>query len=135
MYTLLNDFTSYQVYGLKRLASYKKKFYSHDFSISPKNSSKKANREALIGEFIDIFCEHNFADTDYSVIQQEPLEFSTMDEWIHQASVSSILKSFTYFICTDKIVEGYFNGRIENHTVEKLLHRLEAAIKEENIIA
>ncbi len=135
MYTLQNNLTSFQVYGLQKLASFRKKFYGSEHHWLTKPATKKTSREKLMQEFVDIFCEHNFADTDYSVIQQEPLEFETMDEWIQQASVSAILKSFTYFIWTDKIVEGYFIGRIENRTVEKLLLRLEVAIKEENIAA
>ena len=131
---VLENLTQYQVYGLRKLASYRKKFYTPEHNVSHSHVAKK-NRERLIREFIDTFCEHNFADTDYSIIQQEPLEFSSMEEWIQQASVAAILKSFTYFIWTDKIVEGYFNGRIENRTVELLLLRLDAAIEEESMAA
>jgi hypothetical protein len=125
--------TSYQVYGLKRLSAYRKKFYGVEPNSGNKSVSNTIKRQKLIQEFIYIFCEHNFADTDYTVIQNEPLEFDTMDEWIQQASISSLLKSLTYFIWTDKIVEGYFNGRIENRTIEKILLRIEAAIREENM--
>jgi hypothetical protein len=131
---LINELTSYQIYGLKKLASFRKKFYNSEAAHTHKNHAKKTSKE-LIQEFVDIFCAHNFADTDYSIIQQEPLQFDTMDEWIRQASVSAILKSFTYFIWTDKIVDGYFKGRIDNHTIEKLLLRLETAIKEEIVAA
>jgi len=97
--------------------------------------SPKKIKHDVIEKFIEIFCTHNFADTDYSMIQQEPLEYDTLDEWIEQASVDAILKSFTYFIWTDKILEGYFRSRIETNIVDKLLVRLEMLLKEENILA
>lgn len=130
---MINDFTQYQIFGLKKLASYRKKFYGYDaLHLTPRQHF--LSKQKLIEEFTDIFCEHNFADTDYSAIQQEPLEFDSMEAWIQQASISSILKCFTYFIWTDKIVEGYFSGRVDNFIVEKLLLRLEEAIMEENLV-
>ncbi len=131
---MINDFTQYQIFGLKKLATYRKKFYGHD-ALYLNQRLVPATKQKLIQEFTDIFCEHNFADTDYSAIQQEPLEFDSMEAWIQQASISSILKCFTYFIWTDKIVEGYFSGRVDNYIVEKLLLRLEEAIMEENLVA
>ena len=128
----LGEFTLYQGYGLKKLISYRKKFYLPEPAAFGKTQPKKS-KEQLIEEFIDTFCAHNFADSDYSVIQQELIQFDTMEEWIYQASVSTILKCFTYFIWTDKIVDGYFKARIDNHIVDQLLLRLEAAIKEEHV--
>ncbi len=92
------------------------------------------NKKDLVQGFIDIFCEHNFADTDYNIIQQELMEFDSIDEWINQASLPAILKCLTYFIWTDKIMEGYFVSRIETQSVDKLLRRLETLIKEESTI-
>jgi hypothetical protein len=115
------------------LAAYRKKFYGGDGVFSKKKSMYKTND--IVQEFIATFCEHNLADTDYSVIQQEPLEFESLEQWITQASLSSILQCLTYFIWTDKIVEGYFKARIENGIMEKLLRRLETLLKEEIVIA
>jgi len=129
----LGDLTSYQISGLVQLAAYRKQFYSvNPLSIA---SSPKKIKNDVITKFIELFCGHNFADTDYSVIQQEPLEYDTLDEWIEQASIGAILKSFTYFIWTDKILEGYFRTRIENNIIDKLLQRLEILLKEERIVA
>jgi len=134
IHILMNELTSYQVYGLKKLASYRKKFYGSQLApIS--NHGTLAATDMLIKEFIEIFCEHNFADSDYSIIQDEPMRFDTVEEWIQQASVSAILKSLTYFIWTDNIVDGYFKERLESRILEKLLLRLETAIKEEYIAA
>ena len=127
---MINDFSSYQLSALVQLTAYRKKFYDGKSHFS----FKKAQKDP-VQEFIDIFCEHNFADTDYSIIQQEPLEFSSLEEWITQASLPAILKCFTYFIWTDKIVEGYFKTRIEDNLMDKLLLRLETLLKEEKIVA
>lgn len=127
---MINDLSSYQLNALVQLTAYRKKFYENKGHFA----FKKINNDP-VQEFIDIFCEHNFADTDYSIIQQEPLEFNTLEEWINQASLPAILKSFTYFIWTDKIVEGYFKTRIENRIMDKLLLRLEVLLKEEKVVA
>ena len=113
-----------------QLTAYRKRFYD-DRGIQ---HAKKMKRDP-VQEFIDIFCEHNFADTDYSIIQQEPLEFDTLEEWINQASLPAILKCFTYYIWTDKILDGYFNTRIENKNIDQLLLRLETLLKEEKLVA
>jgi len=127
---MITDLSSYQLSALVQLTGYRKKFYDgrghYTFKKGPKDPMQ---------EFIDIFCEHNFADSDYSIIQQEPLEFNSLEEWIDQASLPAILKCFTYFIWTDKIVEGYFKTRIENKIMDKLLMRLETLLKEEKIVA
>lgn len=127
---MLSTFSSYQINALKQLTVYRKKFYDGGVL-----SSLKKLRKDPIQEFIDIFCEHNFADTDYNIIQQELLEFDTIEAWVNQASLAAILKCLTYFIWTDKIMEGYFKTRIENKSVDKLLMRLEALLKEDNIAA
>ena len=126
---MLNDLTSYQLSALMQLTAYREKFYDNKIFSSSKRKSDS------IQEFIHIFCEHNFADTDYSIIQQEPLEFNTIEEWINQASLPAILKCFTYYIWTDKILAGYFKTRIENKNIEQLLLRLETLLKEENVAA
>ena len=127
---MMHSFSSYQINALKQLAAYRKKFYDGGLSISLKKAKKDPTQE-----FIDIFCEHNFADTDYNIIQQELIEFDSIEAWINQASITTILKCLTYFIWTDKIMEGYFKTRIENRSVDALLTRLEALLKEENILA
>lgn len=127
---MLNTFSSYQINALKQLTAYRKKFYDG----GTLHAYKKAKKDP-VQEFIDIFCEHNFADTDYNIIQQELLAFDTIEEWVNQASLPAILKCLTYFIWTDKIMEGYFRTRIENKSVDKLLMRLEALLKEDNIAA
>lgn len=127
---MLNELSSYQVSALVQLTAYRKKFYDERVFLP----SKKVKKDP-VQEFIDIFCEHNFADTDYSIIQQEPLEFETLEAWINQASLPAILKCFTYYIWTDKIMDGYFKTRIENRVIDKLLLRLETLLKEEELVA
>lgn len=127
---MLNSLSSYQINALKQLAAYRKRFYDGGLSIP----FKKAKKDP-VQEFIDIFCEHNFADTDYNIIQQELMEFDSIEAWVNQASLPAVLKCFTYFIWTDKIMEGYFKTRIENRSVERLLVRLETLLKEDNIPA
>ena len=127
---MLNSFSSYQINALKQLTAYRKKFYDGGTLYAFKKARKDPAQE-----FIDIFCEHNFADTDYNIIQQELMEFDTIEAWVNQASLPAILKCLTYFIWTDKIMEGYFKTRIENKSVDRLLMRLEVLLKEDNIAA
>jgi hypothetical protein len=127
---MLNNLSSYQINALKQLVAYRKKFYDAGLP-----APQKKNKRDPLQEFIGIFCEHNFADTDYNIIQKELLEFDTIEAWIYQASLPAVLKCFTYFIWTDKIMEGYFKTRIENKIVDKLLTRLETLLEEENVPA
>ncbi|HWB26000.1 MAG TPA: DUF6508 domain-containing protein [Chitinophagaceae bacterium] len=127
---MLNNLSQYQINALKQLTGFRGKFNDPGLSASLKKAKKDP-----VQKFIDIFCENNFADTDYSIIQQEILEADSIDVWIKQASLPAILKCLTYFIWTDKIMDGYFKTRIENKSVDKLLLRLEVLLKEENIAA
>ncbi|HVX51184.1 MAG TPA: DUF6508 domain-containing protein [Chitinophagaceae bacterium] len=127
---MLNTLSLYQIDALKQLTGFRHKFYEQGIYVPLRKTSKET-----IQKFIDIFCQHNFADTDYSVIQQEILESDSIDQWINTASLPAILKCFTYFIWTDKILDGYFETRIKNRSIGKLLQRLEAVLLQEHIPA
>lgn len=126
---MLHNLSTYQVDALKQLAAYRKRFYESSFTAQLKKPKKD-----YIQEFITIFCGNNFADTDYYLIQQEMAEFDSIEAWIEQASLEAILKCLTYFIWTDKIMDGYFKTRIENKTLDVVLARLEALLKESELI-
>ena len=76
--------------------------------------------------FIEIFCQHHFADSDYTILQKESQGDKTPDQWFKEVGVESILKLITYIIWTDKTIQGYFAKRIKDKTFLKLLIRLES---------
>lgn len=125
---MLHNLSTYQIDALRQLAAYRRRFYDSSLTAHLKKSKKDH-----IQEFIAIFCGNNFADTDYYIIQQELAEFDSIEAWINQASLEAVLKCITYFIWTDKIMDGYFKTRIENKSVEKVLARLETLLKEDEV--
>lgn len=125
---MLNNLSTYQIDALRQLASYRRRFYDTSLTAYLKKTKKDP-----IQEFIGIFCGNNFADTDYYIIQQELAEFDSMETWLSQASLEAVLKCLTYFIWTDKIMDGYFKTRIENRSIEKLLTRLEVLLQENHL--
>ena len=125
---MLHNLSTYQIDALRQLAAYRRRFYESSLTAHLKKPKKDH-----IQEFIAIFCGNNFADTDYYIIQQELAEFDSIEAWISQASLEAVLKCITYFIWTDKIMDGYFKTRIENRSVDKLLARLEVLLQENDI--
>lgn len=122
-----NEYTTYQLKGLLRLADFRNKFY--DIHTSQPQIGKK-RQEAIIlkksiDSFIRIFCENHFADSDYTILQKE-LRSNYATDWLNRLSVDVILKLITYIIWTDKSMNGYFVKRIEDKTMLKLLTRLES---------
>jgi hypothetical protein len=81
-----------------------------------------------------LFCQHHFADSDYTTIQQKPEEFSTVDEWVNQFDITTILKCITYFIWTNKSNKGYFETRIKDRMMYKYLSRLNDVLAEEYML-
>lgn len=90
---------------------------------------------ALISqEFIEIFCSHDLANSDYAAIQIAPLSYNSFEEWVDQIDIETILKSITYIIWTDKIVDGYFNAKVEDLSIFYLLRKLEILLNEKQYV-
>jgi len=121
---MVSTFSSYQINALKQLTAYRKKFYDTGTLFALKKARKDPAQE-----FIDIFCEHNFADTDYNIIQQELMEFDSMEAWVNQASLPAIIKCLTYFIWTDRIIEGYLINRVKDNSLSILLNQLKDVLE------
>jgi hypothetical protein len=121
-----NNFTIYQRDGLLKLITYKDHFKKSDSKNAlPTSLSDKINRALISQEFIEVFCSYDLANTDYAAIQIEPLNYASFEEWVETINIETILKSITYIIWTDRIVDGYFNAKIEDHSLFFLLARLE----------
>ena len=124
------QFTNYQLEGLLKLTAYKQRFKGNERVTAVTKTKKPA--PALINayeEFMEVFCGHDLADTDYAFIKTNAAEHEPMEDWINQLSMESILKNITYIIWTDRIVQGYFALRIEDNTVFFLLDRLEKILR------
>ena len=116
--------------GLIKLTAYKQRLKGNAWL----TDVKKTKQSALAAhntneEFIEVFCGHDLADTDYAFIKTNAADQEPMEEWINQLSMESILKNITYIIWTDRIVQGYFALRIEDDTVYFLLDRLEKILR------
>ncbi len=121
-------YTTYQLKGLLQLANFRNKFY-HIYINEPKIGTEKDDAITLkksMAAFIEIFCQHHFADSDYTILQKESQGDKTPDQWFKEVGVESILKLITYIIWTDKTIQGYFVKRIKDKTFLKLLIRLES---------
>ena len=116
--------------GLLKLTAYKQRFKGNELvtAVTKANQSGLALNNAY-EEFIEVFCGHDLADTDYAFIKTNAAEHEPLDYWINQLSMESILKNITYIIWTDRIVQGYFALRIEDNTVYLLLDRLEKILR------
>jgi hypothetical protein len=123
-----HEYTTYQLKALLQLADFRNKFY--DIHPSEPKVGKKRNDATVLKKsiysFIRVFCEHHFADSDYTILQKE-LRSNYTTEWLSRLNIDEILKLMTYIIWTDKTMKGYFVKRIEDKTMLKLLIRLEYA--------
>lgn len=122
------QFSQYQINGLVKLVGFKLNFKpSQETSIEPGGIQQQtiASFKSIIQQFTEIFCGYDLADTDYMIIQTEPYLFDSFKHWIEQTNLETILKSLTYIIWTDKIIEGYMTAKTKDGTIYQLLSRLE----------
>lgn len=121
------EFNQYQIAALQQLAEYRSVFKSSDYPLTLKTkpvNGSKLTLQQFIDSFIEIFCQHNLADSDYSVILQKPSRSSGFKEWVNTLDISAILQALTYAIWTDKTFNEYFLRKINDSSVELLLTRL-----------
>lgn len=85
-------------------------------------------------KFIETFCGHNLADTDYGVIQSDINHYDSVRLFINEASIETILKYLTYIIWTDKFITGYFSAKVNDQTVYYLIERLEVLLNAWGIV-
>ena len=97
------------------------------------NTQIEIHTKKLIDNFITIFCEHNLANTDYIEVQREAVGHPSLAEYIHTTRLllPAIVKCLTYFIWTDRIIEGYFVSKIKDGSLNDLLSQLQTTLKQE----
>jgi hypothetical protein len=133
---MLANYTPYQKEGLKELVKFRKYFLQEEpvnkhYKRAPNKKTKALLLKEQSEKFIEVFCQHNFANSDYTVLQSEPKLFDSIEEWINQSTITTILKYLTYLIWTDKIIEGFLIKKIKDQTVKMFLDRLDTIIKDE----
>lgn len=128
------EYSKNEFKALEQLAGFRDIFYQY-LSVPGSKIKNSNNNDAELKKsahiFIEIFCENNFADTDYSIIQLEPREFETPDLWINQINIDTVLKCLTYLIWNNRIDEGYFLKKIKDGLVIKHLSRLKNIVEEQ----
>lgn len=128
----LYPITSYQINGIAKLLTYKNSLVPEkdEHRLSFKAALKKipgAFKKKQAQSFINIFCEHLLADTDYDAVQQT-LQGQPAQQQIEQMPLEAILKTITFIIWTDRSVEGYFFAKMHDNTLFQLLSRLEVLL-------
>ena len=121
------EFNQYQIAALQQLAEYRSVFKSSDSPLTLKTKpvpGSKLTLQQFIDSFIEIFCQHNLADSDYSVILQKPAGNNGFEAWANTLDISAILQALTYAIWTNKTFDEYFLRKINDSSVELLLIRL-----------
>ncbi len=120
-----NNLTRDQLTGIKKLIPFKKYFKKEKHTTLIHLYKKtKSSDNTYYQKFIETFCGHHLADTDYAVIQSE-MHHETSKAFISEASVEVILKYLTYIIWTDKFITGYFSAKVNDYTLYYLIDRLE----------
>ena len=120
--------TRHQLAGIKKLIPFKKHFNKDKHgAVIHLYKKTKSSDNIHYQKFIETFCGHNLADTDYGLIQSE-MHHEISKEFINDASVEVILKYLTYIIWTDKFIAGYFSAKVNDHTLYYLIDRLEAQL-------
>lgn len=130
---MLQQYSQSELQALKKLADYRNIFSASNALPKAKRSAKPNNDNDLRGnieQFIELFCGHNFADTDYSVIQNDQHSIESPEEWINCMSPETIMKCITYVIWTNKSIKGYFVKKINDRFLEKVLTRLHNILTE-----
>jgi hypothetical protein len=127
------NITTYQLTGIEKLLAYKNIMVPEkdEHKLSFKAALRKipgSFRKKQAQSFINIFCEHLLADTDYDEIQQNAIQYNSPQHAIDQMSLDIILKTITFIIWTDRSVEGYFFAKIHDNTLFHLLSRLEVLL-------
>lgn len=132
IWSMTREFSESGIRYLKKLADFKDIFLydARHFDSSRARKSHDIKLILSIELFIEIFCQNDFADTDYSIIQNESREFESADKWINQIGIETILKGLTYIIWSNKIEEGYFLKKIKDKLVYKYLTRLSNILHE-----
>lgn len=127
----MKNLTAYQLNGVSKLLNYK-------HSLTPDENERKLSFHAAlkiipgsflkkqIQAFVNIFCEHQLADTDYDIIQTDNRKYASIEQHIQHMPLEVVLKFLTFIIWTDRIVDGYFFAKIHDKTMYWLLSRLEA---------
>ena len=121
---MIKQYSSYQLRALQQLADFRHIFYDENRNV------RTDQLQRFITFFIEIFCQNNFADSDYSTIQKKPKQFATPDQWINEFDIDTVLKFLTYYIWTNKSHDGYFIRKIKDKTVHKYLERLNQILSE-----
>jgi hypothetical protein len=124
------NISSYQLNGIAKLLGFKNSLIpdGNDQGLSFKAALLKTPgnyTRSQAKSFIDTFCEHLLADTDYDKLQQSAIG-ADAGNVIEQMTLESILKTLTFIIWTDRSIEGYFFAKVRDNTVFNLLTRLEA---------
>lgn len=130
---MLRQYNSYELNALKQLSEYRNSFFAEPNSTRSKKASPKNPDNELsqkIEKFTELFCENNFADADYSIIQKDQYSFESLDEWIDSMEIGLILQCITYIIWTNKSNKGYFVKKINDCFLIKILGRLHVIIEE-----
>lgn len=132
---MLRQYNSYELKALKQLSEYRTSFFAEpnntrNKKASPKNPDNELSQK--IDKFTELFCENNFADADYSIIQKDQYSFESLDEWIDSMDIGLILQCITYIIWTNKSNKGYFLKKINDCFLIKILGRLHVIIEEYN---
>lgn len=130
---MIHEYSQYQLKALYQLAAYRK-IFTPDFFVYPRDKEVKntltPELKQSIETFTEIFCQQNFANADYSIMQERQYEFDSIDNWISQMDIDIIMQCITYIIWTNKSINGYFLTRINDRFLEKLLNRLEIILFE-----
>ena len=116
------------------MISYKEQFKEGQ-NVVKSSISYKIKMALISQEFIEIFCSHDLANSDYAAIQIAPLRYNSFEDWVDDIDIETILKSITYIIWTDKIVDSYFNAKVEDRSIYFLLRKLELLLNETQHVA
>ena len=119
----------YELKALRQLAAYKH-ILTPDFVPPTRHANRQSVLEESITTFTEIFCQENFANTDYSILQARQYKTSTLQDWIDDLNIDLILQCLTYVIWTNKSMNGYFMQKVEDRFMEKILHRLDLLLAE-----
>ena len=120
--------TPTQLQGIQKISTLKDNFAFHNLLwLNDANvtiSNTRLNYSNVMDTFINTFCSHEMADSDYISIHQEANQYSQGKELFADTTIEKLLKHLTYIIWTDKSVEGYFLARIKDQTIYHILDRL-----------
>ena len=121
----MKEFSSFEISALQQLANFRAIFSMENIK---KLKTEKDNIPAFqnsIEKFIEIFCQHDFADANYTALQTGPKAFASTDLWLNQINIETILQYLTYIIWTNKSIKGYFLKKVKDKTLVKILNRLD----------